>query len=1088
MKRIYLYSTILIISLISFKLIGQNEMSIVPPSPSAQSFHKHGNTNVSLYTGTANIVIPIYTIKTKNFTIPITLRYSDANGVRVNEYASWVGLGWTLNAGGSVTRTIKDLPDDHHEVGYYFKPYPIRLHPLYDDLEAMYNNQWDGDPDVFRYNFNGISGTFFIKKEIEGGKILQKPLSNNIITANFSTSPMETCRLLGFDITDQQGNTYSFEEKESEQALTLFGEPLNIPPLEEIKTGWHLKRMSNSNNSEDIIFSYKVLSPMTYYEYVPYVSGIGTTNEKIRSRKIIALPRIETINFTGGSIDFISEDELLVRKDKQDTYLKKILVKNTTGSIIKEFTFHYSYFTESGTVPFENNYTGVNNSNLRLKLDSIKETEKPAYVFTYNENIYLPDRHSYAIDHWGYYNGKTSNQGLIHNFRIDFAQTPHTDPEEQLYQIIERGTANRFPNSEFSDALIIKEIEYPTGGKTIFEYEGNQARIENNEFFPDFIYPKETIDFLDSEPQSINVISSSIARIDVIGGGQEQGSCQKKVVFSKGTEEYSAFLNIENEYEDFVLLPEGTYTVTWYYLYPDGTCTEDRPDVFISWNNENISSIKNVGGIRIKSIKEISNNEEYTTFFYYSDNDGLPSGQVTSIPFYGHFIMQGDLLHGNHFVTSCYPDIHSPTPLTYTDGNVVGYKKITKKKISGNLELGKTEYIYSTAEDYPDIAGASLPWIRPNYNLPIPEEYANCYWNDFYVKPWPFEQADTHDTQRGLLLKRTDFISGDNTYDTLKIYETEYHTWEYGQQTKNIPIIYEDVIVGHVLGGVDGQSGFDHRYFHDYKLYSDYTIKKKGKITDFYGTEKVVQETTYEYDIYDENGENPLYSPIQITTISSEGTETTQNFVYPRDYELLTGLTSSEETAYDELFTRNVYTPIQTSVEKSGNLITKNRTNYHIFSEGLLPKSEEKAFGNESLKEELFYDKYDIKGNIQQIHTIDDITTTVLYGYDYAYPIAKIENASYNEVLAELGVTYEDLQSKTSPELAIIFNTLRNSLAFKDALITNYTYIPLTGMNKQTDPNGKTTSYEYDDFNRLKLIKDQDGNIIKTFEYNYKQD
>lgn len=38
--------------LISQENVNQHFYNIVPPSPTAQSFHKFGNTDVSLYTGT----------------------------------------------------------------------------------------------------------------------------------------------------------------------------------------------------------------------------------------------------------------------------------------------------------------------------------------------------------------------------------------------------------------------------------------------------------------------------------------------------------------------------------------------------------------------------------------------------------------------------------------------------------------------------------------------------------------------------------------------------------------------------------------------------------------------------------------------------------------------------------------------------------------------------------------------------------------------------------------------------------------------------------------------------------------------------
>ncbi len=54
-----------------------------------------------------------------------------------------------------------------------------------------------------------------------------------------------------------------------------------------------------------------------------------------------------------------------------------------------------------------------------------------------------------------------------------------------------------------------------------------------------------------------------------------------------------------------------------------------------------------------------------------------------------------------------------------------------------------------------------------------------------------------------------------------------------------------------------------------------------------------------------------------------------------------------------------------------------------------------------------------------------------------------------------------------------------------DTQMTSYTYTPLLGMTSQTDQNGVSTFYEYDTFGRLKQVKDQDGNIVKTYDYHY---
>jgi YD repeat-containing protein len=53
------------------------------------------------------------------------------------------------------------------------------------------------------------------------------------------------------------------------------------------------------------------------------------------------------------------------------------------------------------------------------------------------------------------------------------------------------------------------------------------------------------------------------------------------------------------------------------------------------------------------------------------------------------------------------------------------------------------------------------------------------------------------------------------------------------------------------------------------------------------------------------------------------------------------------------------------------------------------------------------------------------------------------------------------------------------------AQMTTYTYSPLMGMTSQCDVDNRISYFSYDPLGRLIVVKDQDGNIIKTTEYHY---
>ena len=74
-------------------------------TPEASALGQYGKYNVSGYTGVPNISIPLFSIGSGNFSMPIELGY-DASGIKVEQQATYVGLGWNLIMGGSINQIV----------------------------------------------------------------------------------------------------------------------------------------------------------------------------------------------------------------------------------------------------------------------------------------------------------------------------------------------------------------------------------------------------------------------------------------------------------------------------------------------------------------------------------------------------------------------------------------------------------------------------------------------------------------------------------------------------------------------------------------------------------------------------------------------------------------------------------------------------------------------------------------------------------------------------------------------------------------------------------------------------------------------
>jgi YD repeat-containing protein len=137
------------------------------------------------------------------------------------------------------------------------------------------------------------------------------------------------------------------------------------------------------------------------------------------------------------------------------------------------------------------------------------------------------------------------------------------------------------------------------------------------------------------------------------------------------------------------------------------------------------------------------------------------------------------------------------------------------------------------------------------------------------------------------------------------------------------------------------------------------------------------------------------------------------------------------------------------------------------------------------LKAQLSYDP--ATANVQQIQKTQDVPTVYVWGYGGALPLASVQNASASQVtaaLSALGTSQATLNQMTdATQLQSTFAQLRQQLP--QARITNFTHQPLVGVTSQTRPDGRLLRYEYDGFQRLLRVRDEQGRILSQQEYKY---
>jgi len=412
MRRLLILS---FFSLFFFDVKGQNPSlpTVIQPSPNAASLGKYADIPVGYHTGSVNVSVPIYDVKEGPITIPISLGYHTA-GIRVSEISSWVGLGWALNCGGVITRTVQHVPDegparitippgqiDGMSSGYYKDGYIFPDTATYDPVtpaqfnaqkiffNAAYGNV-DSEPDIFFYNFGGYSGKFFFKVERnESNQLIRTPVfiprADIKVEVTFENVAVPTHIAGGYDsretfsrfiITTPDGFKYFFGggfdvgqsgavEYTGSASFNQASHPFsNLVKL--VPTSWYLTRIV-APNGRRIDLEYESDRYSFFDLATESVSGgnafLDLGNQMIM-RTAIDGRRLSKIKTSTEEISFVANTTREDLSDYENTggteeinnittkKLDRIEVNTLDGHHLRIFDFHQSYFNCSdGRLP-----------------------------------------------------------------------------------------------------------------------------------------------------------------------------------------------------------------------------------------------------------------------------------------------------------------------------------------------------------------------------------------------------------------------------------------------------------------------------------------------------------------------------------------------------------------------------------------------------------------------------------------------------------------------------------------------------------------------------------------------------------------
>jgi hypothetical protein len=1136
----------------------------VPKSPNAVVLDKVDNTPVALATGGVQASFNLYTIKAGKIGIPITLSYH-SGGIKVDEIPTSVGLGWSLNAGAGISRTIRGIPDEgiqmnkdphffvfnkitqqnKYRTGYYFSTYAeaikntdtsiyyiyktptnelyLRkvqgigtcLNVLSETLNTFYSaiqshnaspgatdnlvanhpgyfsNLRDESSDEYTIRIPGYSGTFSYNNQgvfmlNQNDNDLKIQVEKSVYEDDYTYSPF----IKKWTVSFADGLKYYFGDIQNSVAYNdVFMQNRGFLNNSTV-TEWNTSEIIDQNSKDTVFFNYDKSPSVVGFQNVLNVNYNSVNYSSQNLDMPLAGSGLPISGYNPVVKSIQSKDEFVgfyYTMTHPFTTLDSIVIKDIhAGQMIKKFIFNYGVFQMSQ----------------KLKLISFMEISndrQKALVtgFDYYDTIFTPqviNNHTIqysrrAKDYWGYYNHALQNYtpGDLSSSTMNYFDRLAS---EHLI------TEDRRPAWPYMQLSVLTAINYPTGGKTMFEYEPHSAST---------YYALENEDYLMNAgeynsqvcPFSFNTIGGlRIKKITQLSENKKRSI--KSYSYNNGDGSSSGHLNFTPS--TIIKVSGGAnFGISGFdnYIFSD----QNRPSRYGAGSEVNyanvteyeIDSSGNSNGYIIHKFYNDMNTTDRNFFTnYYSDSYTYPTFPVSSfnMPYW-----LGGNKKGNNLING-----YEQSYAIYDKNGIKLQEHINEYSVLKKPEtiINMTTRVFSVPVFYGTISNC------PNHtSIGISNSYSpvnNLITNQSYTIDLLYNSLSLAQNQLASIGSKLITNPSQGLLDSYNAMQTTIDLLAISQSMEMNSIAnYENqsassIQVGYIIPPPDPLL----YYLDNNIIFPKRAILSKSRDLhyDSFGHCLIKEQNTFYESPYHQN-------PTKSTMYDSKGDTVTTVYKYAFDFaDNVNGDTICSQMKH--LY----FNPLLSSLQyRKGNMVAGKVALYNNFGNNSAPSiypaslyTHKQLTGNSNMTivypiSSYFADNnfelsesyiYNAVGNLLQEKIADDISTNLVWGYKSQYPVAKVigsDNTTVNGIINNQSL----LDNPTDD------NTLRNYLSnlkvnLPTAMVSTYTYKPMIGMTSETDPSGNIKYYNYDRFNRLNVASDKDNNILEKTDYHYAQE